>query len=70
MKIYAFSGLILVSGTMCGTTQDQGGAGRVQLAACKLILATCQKLDNDRRPPVHRFPGIGKLPMWLARCQI
>ncbi len=67
---YAFSGPILVTVVMCGTIQDQGGSGRVLLAACQLILATCQKLENDRRPHLDRFSGVGKLPVWLARCQI
>ncbi len=39
-----------------------GGSGGLLLAECKLILATCQKLENDRRPPLERFPNIGKLP--------
>ncbi len=39
---YAFSGQILVTGAMCGTIQDQGGS------ACQLIMATVQKLENDR----------------------
>ncbi len=41
---YAFSRPILVTGAMCGTIQDQGGSGGVLLAACQLMLATCQKL--------------------------
>ena len=60
---YAFSGPILVTGAMCGAIQDQGGSGGVLLAACQLILATCQKLENDGRPPPDRFPSIGKLPV-------
>ena len=42
--------------------QDQGGSGGVPLAACQLILATCQKLENNGRPPPDRFPA-------LASCQ-
>ena len=59
---YAFYGPILVTGAKCGTIQDQGGSGGVLLAACQLILATCQKLENDRRPPLDRFPGVGLVP--------
>ncbi len=63
---YAFSGPILVTGAMCGTIQNRGGSDGVLLAACQLILATCQKFGNDRRPPLDRFPDVGKLPVWLA----
>ncbi len=60
---YAFSGPILVEGAMCRAIQDQGESGWVPLAACQLILAICQKLDNDGRPPPDRFPSTGKLPV-------
>ncbi len=66
---YAFYGPFLVTGAICGTIQNQGGSGGVLLAVCQLILATCQKLENDRRRPLDGFPSIGKLPAWLARCQ-
>ena len=66
---YAFLGPILVTGPMCGTIQNQGGSGGVPLAPSQLILATCQKLENDGRPPLDRFHSIGKLPVELARCQ-
>ena len=56
---YAFSRIFLVTGAMSGTIQDQGGSDGVLLAACQLILATCQKLVNNRRPPLDRFPGVG-----------
>ena len=62
-KNMPFSGPILVTGDMCRTIRDQGGSGGLPLAACQLILATCQKLENDGRPPPDRSPSIGKLPV-------
>ena len=46
---------------MCGTIQDQGGSGGVPLAACQLILATCQKLGNDGRI-AGKVPKCVKVP--------
>ena len=62
-QIYVFSWPVSVTGAMCGAIQDQEGSGGVPLAACQLILATCQKLENDGRSPLDRFPSIGKLPV-------
>ncbi len=59
----AFSGPILVTGAISRTIQDQEGSGGVPLAACQQILATCQKLEYDGRPPSDGFPSIGKLPV-------
>ena len=56
-QIYVFSGPVSVTGAMYGAIQDQGGSGGVPLPACQLILATCQKLENDG---IDRFPSIGK----------
>ncbi len=33
------------------------------MAACQLILAICQKIENDRRPPLDGFPSNGKSPV-------
>ena len=50
---------------MCGTIQDQGGSCGVPLAACQLILATCQKLENGGRPACQYWQVasvVGKVP--------
>ena len=67
-------------GAMCGAIQDQRGSGGVLLAGCQLILASCQKLENDRRPPLDGFASIGKVPKLvkvpepkhraIARCEV
>ncbi len=61
VKVKNLLGPIFGTEVMYGSDQDQGGSGGVPLAACQLILATCQKLENDRRPPLDGFPSIGKL---------
>ncbi len=62
-------GPILGTEVRYGSDQDQGGSGGLLLAACQLILATCQKLESDRRAPLDGFPSNGKWPVYLARCQ-
>ena len=56
-------GPVLGTEVRYGSDQDQGGSGGVPLAVCQLILATCQKLESDGRPPLDGFPSIGKLPV-------
>ncbi len=56
-------GPILGTEVRYGFEQDQVGSVGVPLAACQLILATCQKLESDRRPPLDGFPSTGKLPV-------
>ncbi len=55
-------GPILGTDVRYGSEQDQGGSGGVPLAACQLILATCQKVETDGRPPLDWFPSAGKVP--------
>ena len=60
----------LVTGARFWSLQDRSGSGEVVLAACQLILAACQMLQNDSGLHLEWSANIGRLPEWLARCQI
>ncbi len=60
----------LVTGARFWSIQDRRGSGEVLLAACQLILAACQMLQNDRGLHLEWSANIGRLPEWLARCQM
>ncbi len=36
----------------------------------KYFLAYCQILQDNRGHPLERLPSVGRLPLWVARCQI
>ena len=61
---------LLVTGGRFWSIQDRRGSHEVPLAACQLILAACQKLQNDRGRHLEMSPNTGRLPGLLARCQI
>ncbi len=64
------SGPILLTEVRYGVSWDQGGSGGVPLAACQLFLASCQMLKENGGFPLQQFGSIGRVPVWLEKCQI
>ena len=68
-KICLF-GPILVIGLKSWYIEGRRGSGWVLLAACQLFLAACQMSQKSWGAPVGGSDTIGRMPAWLARCQM
>ena len=50
--------------------RDQGGLDGVPLAVCQLFLASCKMLWENGGFLLEQFDSIGRVPVWVAKCQI